>query len=429
MRCKFCLVLLFTIISISNAIAQDIFSLKGKNIILASDKIACGAKYQGGNGLAPYYSSHFGKLYTNESLTKNKFSKKYLCHDNIIGKKLFVSDVYVINPDKLKKKAIVMLLSTDSNKYILHLPLYIKTEDYIGGFRVYLKPEPERISLLYYDYDAIERANKQYCSKAIYFGVKDRSRFRYFGNKPSMIDSFAISDNRLYVYKDGEKKEIQPNNTAEYYTISSHSFEKTTNPLEEYLSSIKLEEEIISECKQEYNIAYVDSIKNIFLNKEVYYSTNERGFYQCTYVGIKNIGEKEPNYHYVMTLTNDKRNEDVIVAKFMMDYIELANEYREKKRIEREEEERKRAEYQAMLDKEEVEYKAVLIRKYGKRNALLILDNIVKLGFTKEMCIEAWGEPYDINRTITNNGIHEQWVYDIGRYLYFEGNILTAIQD
>ena len=45
------------------------------------------------------------------------------------------------------------------------------------------------------------------------------------------------------------------------------------------------------------------------------------------------------------------------------------------------------------------------------------------------MCVEAWGAPYDINRTVTRNCIHEQWVYGIGRYLYFEGNILTAIQD
>ena len=52
-----------------------------------------------------------------------------------------------------------------------------------------------------------------------------------------------------------------------------------------------------------------------------------------------------------------------------------------------------------------------------------------QIGFTKEMCVEAWGEPYDINRTVTKNGVHEQWVYDIGRYLYFDGNILTAIQD
>ena len=89
----------------------------------------------------------------------------------------------------------------------------------------------------------------------------------------------------------------------------------------------------------------------------------------------------------------------------------------------------KEAEFQAMLEKEEREHKASLIRKYGKKNALLILDNKVQIGFTKQMCIEAWGEPYDINRTITSWGVHEQWVYGIDSYLYFEDNILTAIQD
>ena len=67
--------------------------------------------------------------------------------------------------------------------------------------------------------------------------------------------------------------------------------------------------------------------------------------------------------------------------------------------------------------------------KYGKRKAQLILDEKVEIGFTKQMCIEAWGEPQDINRTITRNRVHEQWVYGIGCYLYFEGNFLTAIQN
>ena len=112
-----------------------------------------------------------------------------------------------------------------------------------------------------------------------------------------------------------------------------------------------------------------------------------------------------------------------------MSHIVLADIYREEQRIKEEKRQREEAEYQAMLEKEEREYKANLIKKYGKRNALLILENAVQIGFTKEMCVEAWGEPYDINRTVTKNGVHEQWVYDIGRYLYFDGNILTAIQD
>ena len=59
----------------------------------------------------------------------------------------------------------------------------------------------------------------------------------------------------------------------------------------------------------------------------------------------------------------------------------------------------------------------------------MILEGQVQIGFTKEMCIEAWGKPYDINRIITINGIFEQWVYGVGTYLYFDNNILTAIQD
>lgn len=92
-------------------------------------------------------------------------------------------------------------------------------------------------------------------------------------------------------------------------------------------------------------------------------------------------------------------------------------------------EKEEREEQQAIFAQEEVQEKARLIKKYGKRNAQLILDEKVEIGFTKQMCIEAWGEPQDINRTITRNRVHEQWVYGIGCYLYFEGNYLTAIQN
>lgn len=70
-----------------------------------------------------------------------------------------------------------------------------------------------------------------------------------------------------------------------------------------------------------------------------------------------------------------------------------------------------------------------LIKKYGKNIAKTILDGKVKIGFTKQMCIEAWGEPDNINRTSGSYGVHEQWVYDSGSYLYFEKGVLTTIQN
>lgn len=72
--------------------------------------------------------------------------------------------------------------------------------------------------------------------------------------------------------------------------------------------------------------------------------------------------------------------------------------------------------------------KADLTKKYGAANANMILNETVKIGMTKEMCKEAWGEPYDINRSSGSWGTHEQWVYG-SSYLYFEGNKLTAIQN
>lgn len=58
------------------------------------------------------------------------------------------------------------------------------------------------------------------------------------------------------------------------------------------------------------------------------------------------------------------------------------------------------------------------------------MNGQVKIGFTKQMCKEAWGEPDDINTTTNNYGSNEQWVYSLGNsYLYFENGRLTSIQN
>ena len=52
----------------------------------------------------------------------------------------------------------------------------------------------------------------------------------------------------------------------------------------------------------------------------------------------------------------------------------------------------------------------------------------VVLGMTRDEVKLSWGEPKDINRTVGNWGVHEQWVYD-GTYLYFKNGVLTSFQD
>lgn len=428
MRHKFYTVILIFTFSVSNLIAQNIFSLKGKNIILTSDKIAYGTAGTTTQQIAPSYSDAFGIIYTQESLIKNKFTKKYLCKDTLVGKKVHVSDVYMINPNKKKKKAVIMCLNTDSNVYVIHLPLCLEGHNYYSSIDV----KTENICLFYYDYDEIVEANNRYCSKKSFHKVKEGGHYKYLGNEPSVIDSFKFKDNNLYAYYKNKMNEsgifIAPYNTGEFH--SYYYYEK----LDEFLSEIILEEDLIDECKKRYDSVYIDSIKRTFLNKEVYYSqenyvAEENKFNLCTNIEIKNTGRKEPNYQFVITLTNNNGSKDIIITKDNMKFIELAEEYREKKKIKEEKEEQERITHEALLAKEEAEYKAKLIHKYGKQNALLILNNEVKLGFTKAMCIEAWGKPSEINRTITRYGTREQWVYGLGCYLYFDGNILSGIQD
>jgi hypothetical protein len=54
----------------------------------------------------------------------------------------------------------------------------------------------------------------------------------------------------------------------------------------------------------------------------------------------------------------------------------------------------------------------------------------VSIGMTQQDALDSsWGKPERINRTVTANGVREQWVYGNGNYLYFTNGILTAYQN
>jgi hypothetical protein len=72
--------------------------------------------------------------------------------------------------------------------------------------------------------------------------------------------------------------------------------------------------------------------------------------------------------------------------------------------------------------------KQSLIDRYGVVNTDKILAGKIWLGMTKDMVIESWGKPEDINRTVTTYSVSEQWIYG-EKYLYFDDGILTSWQD
>ncbi|TPG68257.1 hypothetical protein EEL32_08315 [Brevibacillus laterosporus] len=55
---------------------------------------------------------------------------------------------------------------------------------------------------------------------------------------------------------------------------------------------------------------------------------------------------------------------------------------------------------------------------------------IPTIGMTKEEVLNsAWGKPKSINKTTTATTVHEQWVYSVSRYVYFDNGYVTAIQE
>jgi hypothetical protein len=69
------------------------------------------------------------------------------------------------------------------------------------------------------------------------------------------------------------------------------------------------------------------------------------------------------------------------------------------------------------------------VTAFGPARFSRILGGQVERGMTKEMCEAAWGKPQNVNRIVYQKGQMEQWVYPDGRYLYFENDSLSTVQE
>lgn len=111
------------------------------------------------------------------------------------------------------------------------------------------------------------------------------------------------------------------------------------------------------------------------------------------------------------------------------DYTDFLNRYTDYTNNKKREKEERMKQYEEVAKKERSEKYAKLKIKYGKSVADLMIDGYVRIGWTKQMCRESWGEPETINKITTGYSVSEQWVYSLGSYLYFENGKLTAIQN
>jgi hypothetical protein len=57
-----------------------------------------------------------------------------------------------------------------------------------------------------------------------------------------------------------------------------------------------------------------------------------------------------------------------------------------------------------------------------------IMRQTVFVGMTAEQAEMSWGEPHDVNHTITSGHRTEQWVYGNGKYVYLRDGVVSGIQ-
>jgi hypothetical protein len=123
-------------------------------------------------------------------------------------------------------------------------------------------------------------------------------------------------------------------------------------------------------------------------------------------------------------------NDTEEIKIFREEIIRKNEEYRIKKENEAAEKKRMQNEKLVSMQKQKRnEYRQKILQEYGSVTGQKLLDGYYWLGMTNEMARISLGNPRNINRSVGSWGIHEQWVYGGGKYLYFENGILTSFQN
>lgn len=69
------------------------------------------------------------------------------------------------------------------------------------------------------------------------------------------------------------------------------------------------------------------------------------------------------------------------------------------------------------------------IARFPPKMQALIRARRIQVGWVPEAVVLSWGRPEHINRTTYSFGVHEQWVYNMRTYVYFENGKVTSIQN
>lgn len=422
-------------------------------------------------------------VYSPIVLDKGDFNKKYLLsNQEIFGINLLIKDVKVVNEEK-KDEAIAIIANRDNEEIVIYLPLkfnakkpplssvwYNQLESESGFVNIYKRTNKRFIDIPYYDATLIDSISQAYTGKIVY-PVKSyqhgyindkkestwyRRRNNIIAGNPYIFDGLSYSmpfGSIVYLTADFRDSDgnifrlpIEMKETYLHNRVNTGR-RMDTPSLEDFSQYIWTEDSLLNELKS-YENQYTDSISPL-IGKEIFISGSDlygydihendtrnlhqftkSDFYRLESVKLMpSIIREYPYFNKFAILTNNSGKYAFPITSSSVSYISDGTQKREENRLLKEEYQRKERERQTLESAEEQRYKNSLIKKFGQKNAELIMDGRVKLGFTKAMCEEAWGKPYDTTRVTTQYGTAEAWWYGDGTILYFQGNKLVIIQD
>lgn len=229
-------------------------------------------------------------------------------------------------------------------------------------------------------------------------------------------DTFTI--NKKYIQSDCLNKILLNEQKRQENIIKNQlvALAKENKKMLECFKESRKERGIQLFSKPEYTtIDKISSLKNVFSNKRINIPTNEivelLGYQNDTlYIAYK----EEACYSNIKNFISPKTDSLIYVMLVEPEHKIAMEKWKER---------------QAKTIEANKKRKKILISKYGEYAASAIIKGSVYIGMTKEMALEAWGKPQDVNTTTTKYSIREQWVYGDGNYLYFENGKLTAIQN
>ncbi len=151
--------------------------------------------------------------------------------------------------------------------------------------------------------------------------------------------------------------------------------------------------------------------------------------WKCDEIGMVSMKHWKRQQPYAM-LTKVSGEKAKVKLSALSDFIteEVYNEQQRIKQLNADERDRQERERKIREEEARIQLKREYIAKYGEKIGGLIANKQVALGMTRDMCTESWGYPLRINTTIVQGVTHEQWVYNLRTYLYFDNGILTGIQ-